>query len=243
MLKKLIQGLLRLVGLKLSRMPTEEQIKQAAEEEARKNLWLQNIEIKTVLDIGANTGQFVSYIRDILPDARIYSFEPLADCYKELIANFGNQPNFEGFNLALGNQTGRVEIHRNEFSPSSSLLNMAPLHKEAFPYTQKEVIQPVNIAKLDEFVANLNLEKPILIKIDVQGFENEVIMGGINTLVQAEVLIIELSLEPLYEGQMLFDEIYQKLVSLRFVYRGNIGQIINPQDGRILQVDAIFRKT
>lgn len=242
MVKRLIQGFLGIFGVKVSRLPTKEQIQQAAEEERIKNLWLRNIGFKTVLDIGANTGQFVTSMHEIFPDATIYSFEPLADCYKQLIANFGNLPNFHAFNLALGNQTGQVEINRNEFSPSSSFLPMVELHKEAFPYTRKSVIQQVNIAKLDLIAEDLKLEKPLLIKIDVQGFEKEVLAGGQKTISQADIIIIEISLECLYEGQPFFHEIYQELINLGFEYGGNFYQLLNSSDGGILQVDAIFRK-
>lgn len=242
MIKHLIQNFFSLFGLRLSRLPTPAQIKQADEDEIRKTLWLRNRGIKTVLDIGSNTGQFVSFIREVLPDATIYSFEPLIDCYEELMAQFGNLPKFQAFNLALGNETGQVEIHRSDFSPSSSLLPMAELHKSAFPYTEKEAIQSVNIVKLDEIAVELNLEKPILIKLDVQGFEHQVIAGGINTISRADILIVELSLECLYQGQKLFHPLYEQIVSFGFDYRGNFSQLVNPNDGRVLQVDAIFVK-
>ncbi len=246
MLKELIQGFLGCFGVQLYRPLTTEQkkqlIKAEREVEWRKTLWLRNAGIKTILDIGANTGQFANYIHQLFPDAALYSFEPLKDCYEELIANFKNVPHFKAFNVALGDETGLVEIHRNEYSPSSSLLPMKELHKTCFPYTQEEIIQKINIVRLDDIADSLNLRKPMLVKLDVQGYEDKVISGGKSVLGQADIIISELSIEQLYDGQPLFEDIYKTLTNMGFQYRGNYEQLISPDDGRVLQVDGIFTK-
>lgn len=240
MLRNLIQKLLSVFRLKLCRIPTAEQLKQITEAEARKTFWLRNMGINTILDVGANTGQFAKSIHQVFPDATIYSFEPLKDCYEELIANFKDVDNFQAFNLALGDETGQVEINHNEFSPSSSFLPLATLHKDSFPFAQKERIQKVEIARLDDIATHLKLKEPILVKLDVQGFEDKVISGGLQVISQASILIVELSVELLYEGQPLFGDIYKTLVNLGFRYRGNYDQLLDPNDGKVLQIDGIF---
>lgn len=245
--KSLTKSFISLFGVQVHRIPTQEQIEierhSILELERKKALyWLKTIEIKTILDIGANTGQFAAFIHEICPDAMIYSFEPLGDCYEQLIANFKDVPRFKAFNLALGDMAGEVEMYRNEHSPSSSLLSMEELHKKSFPYTREEQIQKINVARLDEFATNLEIQFPMLIKLDVQGFEDKVIREGINTIKKAEIIIIELSVEHLYEAQPLFDDIYRTLFNLGFQYKGNYDQLHNPIDGRVLQMDGIFVK-
>lgn len=236
MIKSLVQRFLSLFGVRLSRLPNKE-------DELKKTVWLRNIGIKTVLDIGANVGSFAEWSFQVLPDAMVYSFEPLNNCYQEIINKFGEMPRFKAFNLALGNETGQVEMYRNEWSPSSSLLPMAKLHKDCFPYTQREEIEKINVVRLDDIAQQLKLDKPLLIKVDVQGFEDKVIMGGMNVFSQADVLMIEMSMEELYKGQFLFNDIYKILVNLGFQYRGVTGQLYHPQDGRILQAEVIFMKS
>jgi FkbM family methyltransferase len=231
LVKTLVQNSLLLFGLQLHKIPVAEKQLQ----------WLTNMQIQTVLDIGANTGQFVQMIGKLLPDAIIYSFEPLPDCYEELVTTFAGRSKFQGFNLALGNESGKVKMNRNEFSLSSSLLPLGELHKQNFPFAQKETVQEVSITRLDDIADSLELSKPILIKVDVQGFEDRVIDGGIGVFKQASVILIELSIEQLYKDQLLFDDIYQKLKSLGFQYRGNYAQASSP-NGRILYVDSIFTK-
>lgn len=198
--------------------------------------------VKTILDVGANTGQFAMSIHQIFPDAMLYSFEPLVDCYEELVVNLDGIPKFKAFNLALGNITGKIEMYRNQYSASSSLLAMKELHKESFPFTREEQVQKISIARLDDLADDLEIQMPILIKLDVQGFEDQVISGGINTISKADIIIIELSVEQLYEGQPLFDSIYRTLFDLGFQYKGNYDQLYSPNDGCVLQMDGIFVK-
>ena len=223
-------------------MPTAEQLKQIAEAERRKTLWLKNMKLETILDIGANTGQFAKSMHELFPEARLYSFEPLKDCYEELLVQFKNVPQFQAFNVALGDETGIVEMHRSEYSPSSSLLSMNDLHKTSFPYTKKEILQKVDLVCLDDIASPLELRKPMLVKLDVQGYEDKVISGGKSVIGQADIVITELSVEQLYDGQPLFDEIYKIMTSMGFQYRGNYDQLCSPDDGRVLQVDGIFTK-
>ncbi len=241
-MKNTIQNILQTFGYRLQQLPTKEQKKQIAESEIRKIMWLKKTQIKTIFDIGANTGQFARYINQIFPQAILYSFEPLEDCYNELVSNFQEIPQFQAFNVALGNETTQMEIYRSQFSPSSSLLAMAELHKDAFPHTQDQTVYKVDVVRLSDIAQKLHLQKPILIKLDVQGFEDKVIAGGKDVIEQAEIIIIEMSVEELYENQPLFDDIYKILVSLGFKYKGSYEQLHSPQDGRILQIDGIFMK-
>jgi FkbM family methyltransferase len=204
--------------------------------------WLGKEEIKTVLDIGANTGQFALRIHKILPDVQIYSFEPLSDCFEELKRNMRDIPKFQGFNYALGNGTGKHVIYRNDFSDSSSLLPMEQLHKDAFPYTGNAKEETIEIRRLDDIASSLELTETILIKIDVQGFEDRVIQGGQETIRRAKILIVEMSFEPLYRSQLLFDGIYSMLKAQGFVFKGYEESLRNPKDGHILQCDGIFAR-
>jgi hypothetical protein len=84
------------------------------------------------------------------------------------------------------------------------------------------------------------LRDPLLLKLDVQGFEDKVIAGGENVVARAKIIIIEVSFQPLYEGGLLFDDIYRILKERGFAYHGNFDQLLSPKDGRALQADAIF---
>jgi FkbM family methyltransferase len=204
--------------------------------------WLKGMNIRTILDIGANTGQFASRIHSLLPDAQIYSFEPLASCFEELKRSMKNVQNFQCFNYALGNENGKHTIYHNEFSDSSSLLPMEQIHKDAFPFAQNVKEETIEIRRLDDIADSLELKDNLLIKIDVQGFEDKVIEGGEKTIKRAKILIVETSFESLYRGQLLFDGIYSMLKSQGFVFKGCEEFLQNPKDGHILQCDSVFAR-
>ena len=102
---------------------------------SRQREWMRGSGIHTVIDVGANSGQFASAIRCVLPDAQIYSFEPIPDVHHELVKRLAKFGNFESFCVALGSKTGETTFWRSDFSKSSSLLPMSEAHREAFPWT------------------------------------------------------------------------------------------------------------
>ena len=206
-------------------------------------LWMKEYDIKTVIDIGANTGQFAVWIYKVLPQVSLYSFEPLRDCYAQLIKNMKDEPNFKAFNCALGEQDSRHQIYKSEFAPSSSLLPMTETHKKVFPHTQNSMVEDIVVRKLDTVFNEIELEDNILIKIDTQGYEDKVIAGGKEVISKAKIVIAETSFEELYEGQSLFGEIYETMVKLGFEYKGGLDYARkNPADGKVLQEDSIFVK-
>jgi len=200
--------------------------------------WLKELRIKTVLDIGANTGQFATKIRAILPETFIYSFEPLRDAHALLLSELGADPAFKAFNFALGDESATTTINRSRSSASSSLLRMLGLHTAAWPYTAEAGTEEIELRRLDS--VDLLIAPRLLVKIDVQGFEDKVIVGGRNTIGAAACVVTEVSFQRLYEAQPLFDDIYRMLRDMGFEYRGNWEQLPDPRDGKLLQADAIF---
>ncbi len=150
----------------------------------------------------------------------IYSFEPLPDCFEQLKATLVSALHFRAYNLALGDRAGTMSFERNEYSPSSSFLKIADLHWQAFPYTRHTDPVTVSLRRLDDLSQELVIKEPLLVKIDVQGYEDRVLRGGEATIRRASVIIVETSFEMLYEGQPLFDDIYRTLVAWGFVYDG-----------------------
>lgn len=202
--------------------------------------WIREFNFKTILDIGANEGQFAEKIRALFPQASIYSFEPLPDAYKKLISNFANTDKITGINVAIGDAPGEITFHENEYSASSSFLELSGEHMESFDYATKTTPVKVKVDTLDHVMKDIKMESPILVKIDVQGYEDKVIQGGKEILSRTKMVICEVSFTELYRGQTLFDDIYNRFWQLGFIYAGSIEQLRSPKTNAILQADAVF---
>jgi FkbM family methyltransferase len=190
-------------------------------------------------DIGANEGQFAWAARCCLARGADLFVRTTAGLLQQLNARFKGVSGFAAFNIGLGDQQ-KLTFQQNQFSASSSFLKMAPAHTTEFPHTQGARAVTVRLERLDDVADKLVLRAPLLIKIDVQGYEDKVIAGGERTFQRADLVIVESSFEVLYEGQPLFDDIYQRLVKLGFVFRGALDQTMSTKDGRPLQADSVF---
>jgi FkbM family methyltransferase len=202
--------------------------------------FLNRLGVRTVLDIGANEGQFARTARKILPDAKIYSFEPLPAPFSRLCTAFGKDAHFEAFPIALGSEPGEADFEVNDFSPSSSFLPVTEALRRSYPYAARTSKTRVTVSTLDMWAEQYDLERGILVKLDVQGYEDHVIMGGPRTFARASVVIAETSFTALYQGQPLYDDIYQLMRARGF---RSAGMIVNGRDadtGEILDSDSIF---
>jgi FkbM family methyltransferase len=202
--------------------------------------WFRQAGIRTVLDVGAHKGEFSSAIRALLPRARIYAFEPLPDCCAALSGKMSNGGRFQAFPVAIGKTHEQITLWRSRYAKSSSVLPMAALHKDFFPWSAENTPLSVEQRALDEYLGQLQLDDKVLLKIDVQGYEAQVLRGATETLKRVTCILLEVSFGPLYEGQGTFAEIHGLLQAAGFSYSGNLEQLCSPVDGSILQADALF---
>jgi FkbM family methyltransferase len=234
-IKHVLKGFFQAIGLNVT---------YAQEYEKHKFVWLEDYNINTVLDVGANVGRFALEISQYLPTASIYSFEPQKHEYLLLNRNCSHLKNFKAFDVGLGDFNGSSAIHKCSYSPSTSMLRMTSLHRESFPDLKDatHTSEEINVSKLDDIVikGQVVLKDNILIKVDVQGFEDKVIAGGIHTFQKAKVVIIEVCFQELYAGQPLFPEIYSFLTVMGFSYKGDINACYNEKNGMPIFSDAIF---
>ncbi len=234
-MKKLLNKIMNFAGYHIIKDPSlEPEIKRG------KYKWLRDASIKTVIDVGANDGGFAVMINKILPDAMIYSFEPIRDVYLKLQANTSYIERMKKFNYALGEKAGSQEFNVNKFAPSSSFLKINKNHINSFPYTAESKKELVSMKTLDSFADEMQLEPNVLLKLDVQGFELNVLYGAPKILKNVYLILIEVSFIELYEKQPLFHDIYSFLEPRGFKYCGNLNQLNDPVTNRILQADAIF---
>lgn len=202
-------------------------------------------DINLIFDIGANNGQFGLELLNLGYPHKIVSFEPLKQAYKELSKNALKNNNWiVPERYALGENIGVLEINIAGNLASSSILPMMDAHISAAPYTNTIGKEVIDIKPLD-LVANqwIDENSNLFLKIDTQGYEYNVLKGAKETLTKTKVLQLELSLIELYEGQKLFSEMLELCKDLNFDLWGIEPAFVDPNTGRMLQVDALFINT
>ena len=209
-------------------------------------LGLKELSIRTIIDVGANTGQFSRSVMNVFPDVHIYCFEPLPEPFKKL-SQWAMQQRADRvslFNIALGDKVEEAAMFVHaEHSPSSSLLKTTKTAESLYPCTQKQAVSNVQVSTLDNWLnaQSQKLEQGILIKLDVQGYEDRVIRGGSQLFDLARACIVEIAFDKLYDGQATFAEVFRLLSEKGFHYAGNLSQCY-ARDGHVVYIDAVFVK-
>lgn len=194
---------------------------------------------RSVVDIGANRGQFALLCRNLFPDIPIFSFEPLPEAAKTFRAVFRGDPKTRLFECAIGAKPGTGEIHVSKEDDSSSLL---PITRQAelFPGTDEKETRKIVIKRLDELLDETDLVQPALLKIDVQGYELEVLKGCGGLLEAFAYVYVECSFEELYDGQALASEVIDFLHNRGFALNGIYNLYYHRVSGMAIQGDFLF---
>jgi FkbM family methyltransferase len=234
-MKKTLLKFLRKMGILITRYPDYDY--------ARRMKMVNYYNIDTLLDIGANTGQYAMKMRELGYKNRIISFEPLNGAFMVLKENALKDDKWIVNNYALGDQNCKTFINVAENSFSSSILNMLPNHIKYAPNSKYVSQQEIDIKKLDTIFNNFcNEKEKVMLKIDTQGYEKNVIDGAIESLKTIEIVQLEMSIVQLYENEILFIEMIEYLRKLGFMLFSLENGFSNPTTGQLLQVDGIFVK-
>ncbi|MCW2249602.1 FkbM family methyltransferase [Azospirillum fermentarium] len=198
-------------------------------------------DVRTVVDVGANKGQFSLLALELFPHARVYAFEPLAAAFTRLGAWSGSEPRLVRHCLALAEASGQRTMHVSARMDSSSLHPISQRQTAQFPGTQEVGEEPVAAVRLDEIVSATDLQAPSLLKIDTQGGEIGVLRGAAGVLPCFDWVYVECSFVELYQGQGLINEVTDLLAAAGFqatVY----WQPCWDAAGNPVQADVLFRR-
>ena len=196
--------------------------------------------VQTVLDIGANKGQFILEAIKWHPDARIIAFEPQGAERGVMTRVLAGVSGVTVYPFALGCEDSRVPFHISASPDSSSILRQTPLQAQSFPGTRNAAEEEVLVKRLDHVLDRSELIGPLLCKIDVQGYELNVLKGFGDLIDAVDYLIVELSNAPFYEDAPNSADVIAFLAARRF----QIFAIYNMymSGGLCLQADFLFAR-
>jgi len=202
-------------------------------------------ECRTLLDIGANAGQYAQHLWNWGFSGRIISFEPQEEAYSELVANASKVKGWDvAARICVGDKDGMASFNLSENSVSSSLLPVLESSTSVKPETAYVGQAEVPLRRLDSWVKEelTGYDGAIAVKVDVQGFEDGVLRGAEHVLERIRVLELEMSLTNLYEGAPSFIELYAKVEAMGFTCVGLYPGFTDWDTYQMLQVDGLFTR-
>jgi FkbM family methyltransferase len=203
---------------------------------------IQRYGIDTVIDIGANTGQYATLLRDCGYTGRIQSYEPLPSAFAQLRSCAASDPLWTPINQAVGEKAETVKMHVAANSVSSSILSVAELHRQAAPDSGSIAEIMVQSTTLDSILVPL-AGNSVMVKADTQGLELPILKRAGNLLGNVGLVEIEMSLVELYQGQALFREVDGFLLARGFELKSIEEGFFDAATGQLLQIDAVYGNT
>ena len=224
---------MEIVHQQLERMPAKQLL-----------LALKHFRIELVLDIGANIGQFGEELFAHGYTGELISLEPLPDAHAALRATASKHARWKVLEpLAAGQDERMVEISVAGNSYSSSVLEMLDRHVQAAPGSAPIGKIEVRQKTLDQmFSGQLNLRRPALLKIDTQGYEHAILQGAAQCLEQVSLVLLELSLQPLYRNQTLWLDLIEYMARKGFDVWWVQPEFCDPKTGQLLQINGLFHR-
>jgi FkbM family methyltransferase len=196
--------------------------------------------VDTVLDVGANIGQFATTLRMAGYPGKIISFEPQSEAYARLTAMAAKDPNWTvAPRCAVGAAPGEIEMNISDNSVSSSALPILEAHTGSAPASRYVAKETAPVIRLDDCDLVTRTER-IFIKIDTQGFEQHVIDGAPELIKLARGIQMEMSLAPLYKGQADFMALMAQMQNAGFELWALNPGFADSSSGRLLQADSTF---
>lgn len=233
-LATLIESVLGRAGLRLQRQrPYRDPVRHLCVKAAE-------FGVATVLDVGANEGQFGRRLRAAGFPGEIISFEPLGRCHAALERTAQSDRSWHvAPRAALGAKDDTVVMNISENLVSSSMLPISPQTVGVAASARYVATEEVPLRRLDE-MREATWRAPFALKIDTQGYELEVLKGATTLLPEVPVVLLEMSLVSVYEGGAGFAELYAWMEQAGYRCIGITEGLSDTQRDEQLQADAVF---
>jgi len=200
---------------------------------------LRRVGVGSVIDVGANEGQWAGMVLERGYAGPLLSLEPGSDAFRALAARASAHPGWQVERCAAGAARATLSLNVAGGTYASSFLPTESWVAEGSEFARASS-EDVQVEPLDDVVVRHGLPGPHLLKIDTQGFEREVLAGAGAVLERTAVLEIELSFRSLYAGQPRAHEMLALIDAAGFGLVGLYPGYLDPVTGDALELDGLF---
>ncbi len=198
----------------------------------------------TIFDIGANVGQTAYRFRHSFREARIFSFEPFPETFRQMQKNIGNLSGLRLENLGVGAEEGEIMVTlADESNPTSEINNLLAVHTGE---SGREAI-PIKMTSVDAYCAKHGICRVNLLKSDTEGYEMAVFEGAKSMLSSRSIDAILVEVKPPQAvGDTSTAHVSQELVSAHlapygFEFWGLYDFIYSRATGRMDSANALYK--
>jgi FkbM family methyltransferase len=191
----------------------------------RKNVMSQK---PTILDVGANKGQMISFFLSIFPDCNIYAFEPNAELFKKLVIKYKAQQNVHLFNKGVSNEKGKLLFNESILNETSTFEELnydsqyLKIKSKILGIRPEKIIKrsyEVEVITLADFINEQNLAYIDVLKIDTEGHEFKCLLGLFKTNAKYPIQFIQLEEhnDDMYKNKISEEQISSLLGENEFI--------------------------
>ena len=197
--------------------------------------------VRQLFDVGANVGQFGAFMRKSGYQGKLVSFEPLSAAFTHLKQRAHGDADWTVVRMGLGDFNGQASINIAGNSESSSFLKMLPRHSVAAPNSSYVGTETVQIRTIDDVLEQYaDPDQPLFVKLDTQGFEKKIVQGARRSLGRICGFKLEVSVDPLYEGEAILPEMVEFMADHGYQLMGVEPGWSHEATGQMLQMEGVF---
>lgn len=191
-------------------------------------------EPRVILDVGAASGDWARLAASIWPGAVVFGFEPNLSEHENLERAKRELPRFDYRHAFLGPARGRVSYrdagHQTSLLGGDGEAGGGGVTREA------------DVQVLDDLVREGAVPRPDFIKLDVQGFEMEVLKGATEVLAGCQGVLLEVNFHRFHPQVATADEVIGFMRDRGFAWYDTMGLLRRPSDDAVWQMDLMFLK-